>query len=107
MSPDAPGRIAYAGRFGSAMYPELMYSSPNLENGVGILIDDIPENSHNSLPERSYDRTRSDPDVTISVRCSFSHTKGDVQFVPSLRSTLQTSAPVRASYAARNDCSSL
>ena len=39
------------------MYPDVMNSSPCRANGVGMLMLDIPVNSHSSLPVRSYDRT--------------------------------------------------
>ena len=67
----------------------------------------IPVSVHSNLPFRSYERTFCDPDVTISVLSAFSQMKGVVQLLPSSRLVLQISSPVRLSYAAMNDRSSL
>src|SRR5262245_23174553 len=72
-----------------------------------MVSDEGPLSSHNCLPLKSYERIFRLPTVMISVRCAFSHTIGDDQLVRSSRSTRHTSAPVRASYDAMNDCSSL
>src|ERR1700730_4596985 len=84
-----------------------MYSRPFAAIGLGIANDDMPASSQSSLPSRSYERTRSVPAVTISVRRSFFHTNGVVQLLPSFRSARHTSAPVTVLNAAMNDWSSL
>src|SRR5579862_3989188 len=80
MSPDAPGLMAKTGLNALNTYPDVTYSNPCAEKGVGITIVDIPPSSHKSLPSRLYERTRFLPQVTSSVRSPFSQMYGVAQF---------------------------
>src|SRR5215510_14692657 len=95
--------MAYTGRGEPPGYPELTYTSPCRENGVGTTLTVIPRSSQSSLPSMSYERTLFIPDVTISVRSSFSQTNGDDQSSTSSRLVRHSSSPVRLLYAAMND----
>src|SRR5262245_14224436 len=103
MSPDAPGRIAYAGRTRSVGYPDVTYKRPFAEKGAGTANDAPPEIFHSSVPSRPYDRMPLVPAVTISVRRSFVQANGDTQFVTTGRSTRHSSSPVAVLNAAMND----
>ena len=80
-----------------------MKTRPWLANGVGVTLTVMPDSSQSSLPSRSYERTFRRPDVTISVRSSFSQMNGVDQFSTSSRFTRQISLPVRLSKAAMNE----
>src|SRR6516225_5691221 len=100
ISPDAPGRIAYTGRGLAPGYPELTYRRPWLAKGVGTTFTVMPPSSQSGVPSSPYERTLFRLVVTISVRRSFSHTKGVDQLSFSGRGVRHSSTPVRVSYAA-------
>jgi hypothetical protein len=102
MSPLAPGRIAWIGRFASPCEPVPTYSSPFAATGDAVGIAILPIR-HSSLPSRPYAITKAWPVVTISVRSAFFQMKGVIQDERGRpvvgRSVFQSSAPVFASSA--------
>src|SRR5579883_467078 len=88
--------------------PVPTYNNSSLAIGDALAWPVMPPSSQSCLPVAgSYDRTVGLPRHTTSVRTLFFHTNGVLQPVRSGRSTRQSSSPLLASSAARNDFCSL
>src|SRR6266481_4145373 len=102
MSPLAPALIAKIGW--TPRYPLVTMTKPGPTIGVGIVISELPDSRHNSLPVAgSYPRVNVVACVTSSVRPSCSKIAGVDHDGISSRAVRQTGWPVATSNAAINE----